>query len=147
MYNGHEIAVIIAAAGQGKRLGADVPKQFLKIAGEPILVKTVRAFSNNESVDSVFIVTGTDYIGHCEQLVKEYGLEKVAAVVEGGKERQDSVYSALQQISSRCPDTEYVLVHDAARPFVNQETIDNVIAASVERSLAFCACSCSSNRR
>jgi 2-C-methyl-D-erythritol 4-phosphate cytidylyltransferase/2-C-methyl-D-erythritol 2,4-cyclodiphosphate synthase len=131
MYNGHKIAVIIAAAGQGKRLGADVPKQFLKIAGEPILVKTLRAFCSNENVDYVFIVTGNDYIGHCEQLIKEYNLEKIAAVVEGGRERQDSVYRALQQIDSTCPDAGAVLVHDAARPFISQDTINNVIEATV----------------
>lgn len=131
MYNKHKVAVIIAAAGQGKRLGADIPKQFLKIAGEPILVKTVRAFCSNEHVDYVFIVTGKDYIGHCENLVDEYNLKKVVSVVEGGKERQDSVYSALQQINRKRPGVEYVLVHDAARPFVSQEIIDYVIEATV----------------
>ncbi len=131
MYNKHKIAVIIAAAGQGKRLGSDTPKQYLKIAGEPILVKTVRAFCNNDRVDYVFIVTNKDYIGHCEQLVDEYGLEKVVSVVEGGKERQDSVYHALQQINRKRPGVEYVLVHDAARPFVSRETIDYVIEAAV----------------
>ncbi len=131
MYNRHKITVIVAAAGQGKRLGADVPKQFLKIAGEPILVKTLRAFCSNEHIDNIFIVTGKDYISHCEELVGEYGLEKVAGVVEGGRERQDSVYRALQQIESVSPDTEYVLVHDAARPFISQETIDSVIESAV----------------
>lgn len=131
MYNKRKIAVIIAAAGQGKRLGSDTPKQYLKIAGEPILVKTVRAFCNNERVDYVFIVTNKDYIGHCEQLVNEYDLDKVVSVVEGGKERQDSVYQALQQINRKRPGVEYVLVHDAARPFVSQETINYVIEAAV----------------
>lgn len=131
MYNKRKIAVIIAAAGQGKRLGSDTPKQYLKIAGEPILVKTVRAFCNNDRVDYVFIVTNKDYIGHCEQLVNEYDLDKVVSVVEGGKERQDSVYQALQQINRKRPGVEYVLVHDAARPFVSQETINYVIEAAV----------------
>ena len=138
MYKGHEIAVIIAAAGQGKRLGADIPKQFLKIAGEPILVKTVRAFCDNESVDHIFIVTNGDYIEHCEQLAGEYNLEKVVSVVEGGKERQDSVYRALQHIDAVHPDTDFVLVHDAARPFISQNTIDSVIesAARVGAAIA-----------
>lgn len=131
MYNKRKIAVIIAAAGQGKRLGSDTPKQYLKIAGEPILVKTVRAFCNNDRVDYVFIVTNKDYIGHCEQLINEYDLDKVVSVVEGGKERQDSVYQALQQINRKRPGVEYVLVHDAARPFVSQETINYVIEAAV----------------
>ena len=130
MYNEQKIAVVIAAAGQGKRLGADIPKQFLKIAGEPILVKTVRAFCDNDNVDYVFIVTNEDYIQHCEELSREYNLEKVVSVVEGGKERQDSVYKSLQKIDEISPDTELVLVHDAARPFISQETIDSVIEAT-----------------
>ena len=132
MYNEQKIAVVIAAAGQGKRLGADIPKQFLKIAGEPILVKTVRAFCDNDNVDYVFIVTNEDYIQHCEELSREYNLEKVVSVVEGGKERQDSVYKALQKIDEISPATELVLVHDAARPFISQETIDSVIEATAD---------------
>ena len=131
MYREHKIAVVIAAAGQGKRLGADIPKQFLKIAGEPILVKTVRAFCSNDNVDCVFIVTNEDYIQHCEELSREYNLDKVVSVVEGGKERQDSVYRALQRISEASPDADFVLVHDAARPFISQETINAVIEAAV----------------
>ena len=136
MYREHEIAVIIAAAGQGKRLGADVPKQFLKIAGEPILVKTLRAFCSNEKVDHIFIVTGKDYIRHCEELTAAYSLDKVRHVVEGGKERQDSVYCALKSIDSMYPETGCVLVHDAARPFVSQETINDVIDAAVRHGAA-----------
>ena len=127
----NKVAVIVAAAGQGKRLGSDTPKQYLSIAGEPILVKTVRAFCENDKVDYVFIVTNKDYIGHCEGLVSEYKLEKVVSVVEGGKERQDSVYRALQKVHDVKPDTEYVLVHDGARPFVSHETIDAVVDAAI----------------
>lgn len=131
MFNKQKVAVIIAAAGMGKRLGSDTPKQYLKIAGEPILVKTVRAFCRNERVDHIFIVTNEDYIEHCLRLKEEYGLDKVVSVVKGGKERQDSVYAALQEINRRRPGVGYVLVHDAARPFVAQETIDYVIEAAV----------------
>ncbi len=136
MYNGHKVTVVIPAAGQGKRLGSDIPKQFLKIGGEPVIIKTLNAFCNNEHVDYIFIVTGNDHIGYCEELVKDYGLNKVKAVVEGGRERQDSVYNALKQINVECPDTEYVLVHDAARPFIKQETIDNVITAAYNTGAA-----------
>ena len=130
MYNEQKTAVIIAAAGQGKRLGADIPKQFLKIAGVPIIVKTVRAFCENEKIDDIVIVTHKDYLDHCRQLAAEYGLSKVVSVVEGGAERQDSVYRALEAVGQASPDTELVLVHDAARPFINQKTIDDVIAAA-----------------
>ena len=131
----NKITVIIAAAGRGRRLGSDIPKQFRKIAGEPVLVKTVRAFSSNEYVDEIVIVTNEEYIEHCCQLTSEYNLEKVTAVVEGGAERQDSVYKALQHISSG-DAADCTLIHDAARPFISSETIVNVIDASVRKGAA-----------
>lgn len=131
MFNKQKVAVVIAAAGMGTRLGSDIPKQYLKIAGEPILVKTVRAFCQNQRVDHVFIVTNEDYIQHCLQLKEDYGLDKVVSVVKGGAQRQDSVYAALQEVNRKRPGVGYVLVHDAARPFVSQETIDYVIEAAV----------------
>lgn len=130
MYNRKKIAVIIAAAGLGKRMGSQIPKQYLKIGGEPILLKTIRAFCRNEYVDHIFIVTNKDYIQYCQDMKADYGLDKVVSVVEGGKERQDSVYCALQEINRTRPGVEYVLVHDGARPFVSQDTIDFVIAAA-----------------
>ena len=130
MYNKKKTAVIIAAAGLGRRMGADVPKQYLKIGGEPILLKTIRAFCDNDYVDYVFVVTGRDYIDYCFQMKEDYGLHKVISVTEGGKERQDSVYRALQEVNRCRPGVEYVLVHDGARPFVSQETINFVIAAA-----------------
>lgn len=130
MYNKQKTAVIIAAAGSGKRLGSDIPKQYLKIAGVPIIVKTIRAFCENPNVDDIFIVANEDYIPLCRQLTDEYQLSKVTDIVAGGKERQDSVYSAVKAVCQAAPDTGYVLVHDAARPFVKQDTIDMVIEAA-----------------
>lgn len=130
MYNKKKVAVIIAAAGAGKRMGSGIPKQYLKIGGEPILLKSIRAFCGNESVDSIFLVTNKGYIDYCRKLKEDYDLRKVVSVVEGGKERQDSVYRALQEINRLRPGVEYVLVHDGARPFVSQETIDFVIQAA-----------------
>lgn len=130
MYNNKKTAAVIAAAGMGTRMGSNIPKQYLKIGGEPILLKTIRAFCANEAIDYIFVVTNREYVDQCQQMKDDYGLEKVVAIVEGGKERQDSVYCALQEVNRRRPGVEYVLVHDGARPFVCQETIDYVIAAA-----------------
>ena len=131
MYQKKKTAVIIAAAGSGKRMGSGIPKQYLKIGGEPILLKTIKAFCKNELIDYIFVVTNRDYVEHCLSMKEEYGLSKVVSVVEGGKERQDSVYCALQEVNRCRPGVEYVLVHDGVRPFVSQETIEYVIAAAV----------------
>ena len=136
MYNDKEIAVIIAAAGRGRRMGAPVPKQFIKMGGEPILAKTLRVFEDIDEIDHVIIVTGDDYIDQCNAIAKNYGMHKVKAVVEGGTERQDSVYNALKEVNNRFPKAELVLIHDAARPFVPEETVANVIRVAYTKGAA-----------
>lgn len=130
MYKKKKTAAVIAAAGLGTRMKSGVPKQYLKIGGETILLKTIRAFSINDHIDYIFIVTNKDYMDQCLQMKEDYGLDKIVSVVEGGKERQDSVYKALQEVNRCRPGVEYVLVHDGARPFVSQNTIDYVVKAA-----------------
>lgn len=132
MYNGKKIAVIIAAAGMGRRLGGPVPKQFLKLGGQPVIVKTLATFESMPEIDYIIIVTGEDYVEHCRELARKYGIRKAEAVVKGGTERQDSVYNALTEIKDSFSDAEYVLIHDAARPFVSRDVIMNVIEAAYE---------------
>lgn len=136
MYKNKKVAVIIAAAGKGTRLGAPVPKQYLKIGGEPVILKTLKAFSAMSEVDSIFIVTNEEYMDHCAGIVRDNGLTKVRDIVKGGKERQDSVYNALQEINRQQPGVVYVLIHDGARPYVSEDVIRNVIKATDEKGAA-----------
>lgn len=134
MYKNKKLAVIIAAAGSGKRMGGGVPKQFLEIEGKTVLVKTAVAFSRNQYIDSIFVVTGKDYLETTNTLLKD--LEKFQGAVCGGSERQDSVMAGLKILPD---DIEYVLVHDGARPFVTQEVIDRVIFDTVLTGAAIAA--------
>lgn len=127
MYQGKRVAVIIAAAGQGSRLGSALPKQYLKIGGQPVLVKAMKAFEEMEEIDHIFVVAGEDHLQRCRDLIGEHRFRKVDAVVAGGARRQDSVYNALQELNRRRPGVEYVLIHDAARPFISREVIDGVL--------------------
>ena len=136
MYNNTKVAVIIAAAGQGKRLGAPVPKQFLKIGGEYVIAKTIKTFEELEEVDYIFLVTNPDYVGFCEDLVADCKFTKVAGIVPGGERRQDSVFNALQELNSRRPGVSTVLIHDGARPFVSPETVRGVISKTYETGAA-----------
>ena len=136
MNNKKKTAVILAAAGTGKRMGSSIPKQYLKIGGEPILLKSIRAFCDNKEIDWIVVVTNGDYIQACLEMKDRYGLDKIQAVIEGGEERQDSVYRAIVEIDRLCPEIEYVLVHDGARPFVRQETINTVLEAAEEKGAA-----------
>ena len=136
MYNNKKIAVIIAAAGKGTRLGSSVPKQYLKIGGEQVIVKTLMVFERLKAVDHIFIVAQEEYMDHCAQLVEDFGISKVEEIVAGGDTRQESVYNALQVMNHRKPGIAYVLIHDAARPFVSDQVIMDVIRATEEKGAA-----------
>lgn len=136
MYDDKKIAVIVAAAGMGRRLGGPIPKQFMDMGGKPVIAKTLSVFEAMDEIDHIFIVTNEDYMVHCEELTKEYEINKITAIVKGGAERQDSVYNAIKEVRDRCPDVEYVLIHDAARPFVSCKVILNVLEGIVQRGAA-----------
>lgn len=131
-----EVSVIIAAAGQGTRIGGPVPKQFMMIGGEPILIKTLKVFSSMPEVDHIFIVTNEEYTEHCADLVREYGIGRVERIVRGGSERQDSVFNALKAVETMCPQTGYVLIHDGARPFITRQTVIGVIEKTMQSGAA-----------
>lgn len=136
MYQNRKIAVIIAAAGSGNRMGSGIPKQYMEILGKPVLTRTVEAFARNDSVDEIYIVVNQEHEAFCR---KEYccggrpGFEKVKAVIPGGRERQDSVFAALAALPE---DVDYVLVHDGARPFVTDEVIEAVVESTVKNGTA-----------
>ena len=128
MFKNQRVIGIIVAAGQGKRLGSSLPKQFLKIRGKTILEMSVEAFRRSELVDEIRIAANGDYYDLTRQICERFS--KVERIVVGGAERQDSVHAALD---SEMEDDAIVLVHDAARPFVSQE----VIARVTESASAF----------
>lgn len=136
MYDNKKIAVIIAAAGKGSRIGGPVPKQYLKIGGEPVILKTLKVFQALREIDYIFVVTNKEYVDHCWKIVEDHGIEKVEGIVAGGAERQDSVYNALQEINSSRPGVEYVLIHDGARPFVSEDVVLNVVKATAKYGAA-----------
>lgn len=126
MYKGKKIALIIAAAGSGKRMCSGIPKQYMKINGETILAKTTKLFYNNDLIDEICIVINKEFIQDFRAEFKsEFKSDKPVYFVEGGKERQDSVYNGLCEIASRGFD--YVLIHDGARPFVSKDLISTVV--------------------
>ena len=112
-------AAIVLAAGSGKRMNSQVHKQYLIIQDRPVLYYSLKEFEVS-AVDEIVLVVGKGEEEFCRrEIVDKYGISKVKAIVEGGKERYHSVFEGLKQTS----DADYVLVHDGARPFVNQDII------------------------
>lgn len=112
-------AAIVLAAGSGKRMNSQVHKQYLIIQDRPVLYYSLKAFEDS-AVDEIVLVVGKGEEEFCrKEIVDKYGISKVKAIVEGGKERYHSVFEGLKQTS----DADYVLIHDGARPFVNQKII------------------------
>ena len=109
---------VVLAAGSGSRMKSKVKKQFMDLMGKPLVYYALKAFQESP-VDHIILVTGEDAITYCkEEIVDRYHFTKVQTIVPGGKERYESVYNALKVIGD-----DYVLIHDGARAFVDEEII------------------------
>ena len=134
------VNVIIGAAGSGKRMGASIPKQFLKQNGKTILEQTVGRFAGCDFVKNIVIVTGEDYLTECENLCKGLVPEGRLHVIAGGKERQDSVYNAMLFLEKQGANADdIVLVHDGVRPYVSRDVIFAVAKEASETGAAITA--------
>src|SRR5688572_11429507 len=130
---------IIPAAGMGTRMRTSSPKQFLSLAGVPILVHTLRKFSRCISIGMAIVPMRKSDIAAFEPVLEKEGLLGFARLVPGGTHRQDSVYSGFQEVD---PETEVVVVHDAVRPFVEIESIDAAIREALVSGAAILAIPC-----
>ena len=119
------ISAIILAGGKGKRMNSSISKQFIEIKGKPIIYYTIKKFNDNKKIDNIVIVLSEDEIEYFkENILNKYEL-KVDKIVIGGAERQDSVYNGLKSLENS--ETDIVLIHDGARPFISDRIIDDGI--------------------
>lgn len=117
------ISAIILAGGKGKRMGSDISKQFILVNGKPILYYTLTQFLKCKVIDSIILVLPKDEIEYCvKEILEKYSL-KVNQIIEGGNQRQESVYNGLKA----CMNSDIVLIHDGARPFVSEKIIEDGI--------------------
>lgn len=130
------LGVVIPAAGQGKRMGAILNKQFLLLAGRPILAHTLALFEASPQVKEIVVVGSDVDLPRIRELVQEYGLKKVSQVTLGGKERQESVYAGVRALSSAI---QRVAVHDGARPLLTLEELNRFLTESEEYRAAIMA--------
>ena len=125
---------IIAAAGSGSRMASDRPKQFLLLAGTPIIFHTLKPFEECESINEVIVVLPAEESAGFLSMAGKFGLRKLVKVVPGGSTRADSVKRGLMAIRSTTADI--VAVHDGVRPFVTVEEIEHTVTAAKETGAA-----------
>jgi 2-C-methyl-D-erythritol 4-phosphate cytidylyltransferase len=123
--------VVIVAAGSGSRMKRDINKQFIKLDGKEIIAYTIEKFYKSEDIDDIVIVIKENEEKYfIENIINKYGFDNIK-LAYGGKERQDSVYNGIKKLNSNC---EIVLIHDGARPFVNEDIIKNSIKETKENN-------------
>lgn len=128
-----EIGIVIPAAGQGRRMGAGYNKQFLSLMGQPILAHTVRVFQESKYVSEIVIVGAESDLHVIKELVKQYKFDKVVAISQGGAQRQDSVRSGVQALSTTI---RRIVVHDGARPLLTLQEFHRFLGETDDFSAA-----------
>lgn len=124
-----ENIAVILAGGSGKRLGSAVPKQFLEIAGRPVLEHTLKKFDSTDAITQLCVVVHPDHTDDASRIIKNARLSKPCILLSGGKERYDSSLAAITYFSERHNDAVVNLIfHDAVRPAVSCKTIADIIS-------------------
>lgn len=119
--------VVIAAAGQGTRMNAQISKQYLKLSNRPILAHTISLFENHPQIDQIVVVVADNEIDYCQrEIIDPFFNSSNSSVklVAGGKTRRQSVFAGLKAFS---PAINYVLIHDGVRPLLPVKLIDKII--------------------
>ena len=123
----NKITAIVLAAGSGSRMKSKTKKQFMEIKGKPVIWYSLFEFEKSR-VDEIILVTGKEDLDYCKkEIVEKYNLKKIKNVVAGGSERYESVYNGLKEVTGNI-----VLIHDGARPLINNEIIERSIEGTIK---------------
>lgn len=130
------VSAVIAAAGLSRRFSRETKKQFAALGGRPLVTWCLGAMERSAVVSDVVVAVPEDEIGRARELFSDFGFGKIRAVVAGGASRSESVRNGFSAVA---PEAEVVLVHDAARPFVDGGTIRRVVDGCAETGACVCA--------
>jgi len=125
---------LIVAGGSSIRFGGEVPKQYLTLAGKPLLSQTINKFEQSDVIDEIVVVVAEEFLLYTsEKIIDPYGFKKVSKIVIGGESRQESVLNGLKSLSA---STTLVAIHDAARPLISQADIKKVVEVAISEKAA-----------
>lgn len=131
-----KISAIVAAGGLSKRFSSKSKKQFSLLDGKPLLSYSLKLLNSSKSISEIIVVVPEDEISNTDKIVKKYGFNKIIDITKSGKERKDSVYKGFCKLS---PDTDIVVIHDAARPFITDKILNETIADCVSNGAVIAA--------
>lgn len=125
--------VLMLAGGVGTRMGANIPKQFIRIQGKPIIAYTLDVFEKNRNIDAVEIVCVHGFEDMLRGIVDEFGIKKVKWICEGGPTFSLSVYNGLKNLRNEMVEGDLLMIHMSVAPFINDEIIDDAIRVAKEK--------------
>ena len=131
-----KVSAVVVAAGLSKRFSPGEKKQFASLGGKPLLTYCLSTFESSELITAVVVVVPEDDISRSKELLGNFGFEKIASVVGGGEKRYLSVRNGFRAAPT---DSDMVLIHDAARPFVDNDTIKRVVEECARSGVSICA--------
>lgn len=131
-----KVSVIIAAGGTSTRFNSGSKKQFTELADIPILAHCLITFDSCPDIYEIVVVTPEDELRKTASIIKDIGLKKIISSAAGGKERKLSVYNGFLKLA---PDTDVVIIHDAARPFLTKELVQTVVGECVKHGACIAA--------
>ena len=124
---------LILAGGVGRRMDSAIPKQFLSLGGTPIVSHSIKIFELSDKISDIVVVCHNDHIDRMESIFSEIQAKKIRCLIPGGETRQKSSFIGLKNCP---PGTEYVLIHDSARPFISISMVDDLLSAARESGSA-----------
>lgn len=135
-----KVVAIVPAAGEGNRLGARVSglgvrKSFVLLARKPLLIHTLEVLADSSLIDYILVVVHKDDIGSASKIIKKYKIGKIKAIIAGGPTRTESVYNGLNNIDE---ETDIVLIHDGARPFITEGLLNKTIRMAKKHGTCVC---------
>lgn len=121
------IAVVLSG-GIGSRMGLDVPKQYVEVAGMPIICYSLKTLDASNRIDAIWIVAADEWLPQIKEWIDKYGISgKICGYSSPGANRQLSIYNALMDISESASEGDYIFIHDAARPLLTATMIEESI--------------------
>lgn len=120
---------LLLSAGNGQRMGGDLPKQFIEFDGIPLIIHTLQVLDQCERLDDILVVMNPHYMDYARDLFARYSFKKPITLTEGGATRQSSTYKGLLALKTKAPTI--VVIHEAVRPFIGEQIINETIEAAL----------------